>query len=33
MFSSDTDFSQFTPVHMPKNLENAPAQALAQLRH
>ena len=26
-------FSQFTPVHMLKNLETAPAQTLTQLRH
>ena len=25
--------SQFTPIYLPKNLENAPAQVLAQLRH
>ena len=26
-------FSQSTPMHMPKNLENVPAQDLIQLRH
>ena len=25
-------FSQFTSIHAPKNLENAPAQVLGQLR-
>ena len=27
------DFSQFTPMCVPKNLSNAPAQVLIQLRH
>ena len=31
--SSDTDFSQFMPIYMSKNLENAPAQAMTQLPH
>ena len=26
-------FSQFTPMHVSKNLENAPTQVLAQLHH
>ena len=26
-------FSQFTPIYVPKNLSNAPAQVLTQLRH
>ena len=26
-------FTQFTPVYMPKNLENAPAQVLTQSHH
>ena len=25
--------SQSTPIYLPKNLENVPAQVLAQLRH
>ena len=32
-YSSDTDFSQFTPMYTPKNIEKAPAQALTQLHH
>ena len=32
-YSSQADFSQFTPIYVPKTPENAPAQILTQLRH
>ena len=31
--SSDTNFSQFAPMYLPKNIENAAVQALTQLIH
>ena len=31
--SSHVNFSEFTPMHMSKILENAPVQVLTQLRH